>query len=359
MQEPSKFPLKRYDLSEDKSLRAWSTADEYLLKAYSELKEKPENLALYNDRFGYLSCHLNTQQPIVVVHQKSQELAIEKNLASNKIAAIKFHYPLDSLKNKIDFALIKVPKSLALFYLFLHHIAENSSKELELTCAFMTRHFSPKMLEVAGTFFEVVEQSRAVKKSRLLLLKNKKENPPKEILQQLTYREEKYQQYRGVFSSKHIDYATQYLIENIEINKSAESILDLGSGNGVIAHQIRKENKAAELHLLDDSFLAIASGKLNLNSEKVFHHYGNDLAKFEDGQFDVIVTNPPFHFEYEINIQVPLELFRQCFRCLQKGGTLQLVANQHLNYKVHLLPIFESVEILAENKKFVIYKCTK
>ena len=89
------------------------------------------------------------------------------------------------------------------------------------------------------------------------------------------------------------------------------------------------------------------------------HHLDNDLSIFDENTFDLIVTNPPFHFEYEINIQVPIALFRECFRRLKKGGSLQVVGNTHLNYKTHLQRIFPSVQVVAEDKKFVVYKCVK
>ncbi len=83
-------------------------------------------------------------------------------------------------------------------------------------------------------------------------------------------------------------------------------------------------------------------------------------SRFAPSQtFDVIVTNPPFHFEHEINIQVPLTLFRECHRCLKTEGSLQIVANKHLNYLTHLKTNFTSVEAIAEDKKFVVYKCVK
>ena len=52
-----------------------------------------------------------------------------------------------------------------------------------------------------------------------------------------------YQQYFGVFSAKHIDYATQFLLEHLKVLPDEHSILDLASGNGVISTEIRKDFK--------------------------------------------------------------------------------------------------------------------
>ena len=213
------------------------------------------------------------------------------------------------------------------------------------------------MIEIAESLFENAQQSRAYKKSRCLTLTSKKASTLKENIITLQHDGHTYKQYPGVFSSNHIDYATQFLLEQLVIDSSTEKILDLGSGNGVIAKVSQQKAPDAEIHLVDDAYLAVASAKLNLSGDNIHHHYTNELSHFEDASFDVIVTNPPFHFEHEINIQVPLFLFKECHRCLKTSGSLQLVANQHLNYKVHLEKIFGEVVIVGENDKFVVYNC--
>ena len=71
--EEEKFNIERYDLSVDKSLRAWSAADEYLLQTCNSLEKKPNHLGIYNDRFGFLGCNLHAFSPTVILTQKSQE----------------------------------------------------------------------------------------------------------------------------------------------------------------------------------------------------------------------------------------------------------------------------------------------
>lgn len=357
--EEEKYNIERYDLSTDKSLRAWSAADEYLLQTIETLEKKPDHLGIYNDRFGYLGCHLHAYTPTIILTQKSQEKAINANLKTNNIPALNFSNPLSTFESKMDFALINVPKSLELFQLFLEHISQNSTDEISVVCAFMTRHFSPKLVQIAQEYFDVTEQSRALKKARLLVLSKKKNTIKRKIIITQSYNNQEYKQYWGVFSAQHIDYATQYFLDHLEIKKTDERILDLASGNGIIGNEIFKQFPDAEIHLMDDSYLAVSSAELNIQGKNIYHHFNNDLSIFDDATFDVIVTNPPFHFEYEINIQIPLQLFNECFRCLKEGGNLQIVANKHLNYKVHLAPMFSSVQIIVEDKKFIVYKCIK
>jgi len=351
--------IKRHDLTADRSLRPHSAADEYLVNELSSLNTKPSNLVIYNDRFGFLTCQLSSLCPITILINKSQEKAIHLNLTANSLPISQFADPLSTLEKQIDLAIIKAPKSLALFQAFLEHIAHNSVDEVTVLVGFMTRHFTPKLLEISRNYFEVVEQSKAIKKSRLLTLTKKKKVDKLDIIDVLEYKGQTYKQYWGVFSRNHIDYATQYFLEHLELQPTDKYILDLASGNGVIAKEIKRRIPEAEIHLLDDSLLAVESAKLNIHGENIHHHYDSSLSQFEKGKFDLIVTNPPFHFEYEVNIQIAIQLFRESHRCLKPEGLLQVVASKHLNYMTHLKPIFSNVEVLAENDKFIIYKCLR
>lgn len=354
-----KYKVERYDLSTDKSLKSWSAADEYLLQEFIDLKKKAKHLTIYNDRFGFLGCHLYAYSPTIILTHKSQEKAIRTNLTTNNIPILNFIDPLSSLEKKIDIAIIKIPKSIALFQLFLEQIVNNSTNNVVVISAFMTRHFTPKLLQIAEEYFEEVQQSKAIKKARLLILNKKKDTIKRKVINSINYQNQTYKQYWGVFSGEHIDYATQFFLEHLHINKTDKYILDLASGNGIIAKEIFKKHPNVEIHLMDDSYLAVSSAQLNIQGNNIYHHCNNELSIFDNDMFDLIVTNPPFHFEYEINIQIPIQLFKACFRCLKKGGNLQLVSNNHLNYKVHLEKLFLSVQIIAKNSKFVIYKCMK
>jgi 23S rRNA (guanine1835-N2)-methyltransferase len=351
--------IKRYDLSDDKSLKASSAADELILKSYTELNSIDKPLAIYNDRFGYLRCHLNHLNPTSIFTNKSQLNSIESNCNSNRLVFNNCSDPLTSLENKIDLAVLRMPKSLALFELYLQHISKNSTPRVQVIVGYMTKYFSPKMIEIAEKYFSTVEQSRAVKKARVATLSGKRMLEKAEMIDFLAYNNRTYRQYWGVFSAKHIDYATQYFLKHIKTTPKDLHILDLASGNGVIANELLKILPNSTFHLIDDSFLAVESAKLNVAGENVHHYFENNLSTFTDHAFDLIVSNPPFHFEHEINIQIPIQLFKECYRCLKPGGNLQMVANNHLNYSSQLKKIFPTVETVAQNESFVVIRCQK
>lgn len=353
------FQLKRYDLSEDRSLRAWSAADELLVNSRKETDLSSKTIGVYGDRFGYMSCHFAEFEPKIVTTNKSQEQAILSNLQANQLQEINFSHPIEPLSSLLDEVFVKMPKSVDLFQLFLGHIVANSSDEIKVTCGFMTRHFTKAWIKVAEEFFEEVTQTRAEKKARLLILKGKKKEVPQISLKSIAFNGQDYRQYGGVFSASHIDYATQFFLKHVDVSSTSSTLLDLASGNGVIGSEIRKKHPSVNIHLMDDSYLAVSSAKLNIAGENVTHHYQGDLSGFESDMFDLVVSNPPFHFEHDINIQIPLALFKGCHRVLKPGGNFQLVANTHLNYKTHLEKLFARVNILAQDDKFVVYQCTK
>lgn len=356
------FEVKRIPAAEDKSLKPWSAADEHILKYLED-----ENVAIaegsvtvFHDRFGFLACAMSPFNPSVFVHQYSQSYAIRRNMKRNNFKAeYQINFPLDLLTN-MDLALVRIPKSLELFKLYLHKIAEFSFKEVTVVCAFMTRHFTPQYVKIAEEYFEDVQQSRAYKKSRLLILKNKKEVLPSlELINNIPFKGKDIQQYLGVFSSGKIDHATQFLIDNINLRDEDEVVLDLASGNGILGATIREKKPDAKINFLDDSYLAVYSSMKNVSDENSYHICKNDLNDYEGDQFDFVISNPPFHFEHEIDISVPVGLFEEVARCLKQEGHFQLVANKHLNYKTHLNRLFYNVDVIAKNDKFEVFDCSR
>jgi 23S rRNA (guanine1835-N2)-methyltransferase len=353
------FDIKRYPSTTNRSLQPWNAADELILEYISDLSDEHESSVLINDRFGFLATTLFKLQPLSVVKHKSHQKAIERNYVSNSLVlkSRTIKTPFGSLPDT-DLGVIKIPKSMEAFEFYLQLLHKSLRENGVIVCGFMTKYFTPQLLEISSKYFEEVEQSKAKKKARLLILKNKKEIEQQAVTIDIQFSDKVYKQYPGVFSSDHIDYATQFLLEHLSVKESENNILDLASGNGVIADNILSQQPNAEVHLVDDSFLAVESSKMNVN-EGAHFHWKDSMEDFDDGSLDLVVSNPPFHFEHETNIEVTISLFTQVQRCLKSSGRFVLVANKHLNYKTHLDKLFKTCSITAENDKFEIYECLK
>jgi len=355
--------LKRYPSTSDKSLQAWNAADELILDYLKTENLKNLPTVIYHDKFGFLSCHLADWNPQIICNYKSQEKAILQNIEMNKLQnhSNTFSHPLDQLDNQYKLALFKIPKSVDLFELYLNQLIPCLQNDAKVICGFMTRHFNKQSLEVAQKYFEEVQQTKASKKARLMILKNPRSFQRASLVHEIKWSGNKHlKQYFGVFSASKIDLATQLLLDHLDINTSQNQILDLGCGNGVLAWKARQLNPSAHIHLTDDNYLAIASAKLNIDSSpNTYFHYTDNLSHLENQTFDLVLSNPPFHFEFENNIDITIRLFKEVYRVLKPKGEFTLVANKHLNYKTHLIKQFHSVVDHVENEKFVIYRCTK
>ena len=354
----ARLKIERYPKSSDKSLQAWSAADELILSELDEIGPglSRDKCIVLHDLFGYLTSHLHEYEVQSVVTFESQKMSIQKNLEANDLAPIDFHQ-IDEDWGQAELAVLKIPKSIELFRLYLAKLTSSLSKNGTVLCGFMTRNFTPALLKVAGEFFESVEQSRATKKSRLLILKVPKPKEVNFIESFIGDNKQEWKQYVGVFSAGRIDLATRFLVDNLKVPGGEITALDVGSGNGVIAGRIQLENSLAEIHLMDDNRLAVLSGELNVQGSNVVHHWASRLDEFEMNQFDLIVTNPPFHFEYEVNMDVALHIFQGARRILKDGGQFWVVANNNLRYKPELLKYFKSCEVAASNGKFNLYCC--
>lgn len=354
--ESKEYQLQRYPITTDHSLRAWSNAELLVLEYIKETNA--ENIHIYNDRFGVWNCVLNTKIITTVWTYASQQKAIRHNLTlNNQEHTVNYKTPLDDIKD-IDLALIKIPKSLELFELFLQQIHAGANKDIEVVCGFMLKYFSPSFLKIANIYFDEVIQTKAWKKARLLVLKKPKVLLVDEkLITTINFKGKELKQYYGVFSSGKIDIGTRFFLENLKINSEENNVLDLASGNGVIANEVIKLNKEAKVTLLDDFNLAIESSRLNIGNEKASFICTDTLNVLPKEYFDLIVSNPPFHFEFENNIEVSLSLFKEVKNCLKKQGRFLMVANKHLNYKTHLVKLFSMVSVVNSNSKFVIYEC--
>jgi len=353
----SSFKIDRYPTTSLSSLKPWNAADEYIVSFIEENKLQSSPVII-NDRFGFLPLALQHLNPTMIIDYKSQEKAVYANLETNNIAINSYTFStiLSTAHSNFNLGIVKVPKSMELFSLYLHHLSQIINDIGTVICGFMTKYFTSSMLEVANRYFGKVEQSLAWKKSRLLVLSEPIKKQVEGITQTIPLPNgDHLSQYKGVFSSKKIDVGTRFLLEHLTIAGHENTVLDLACGNGIIAHQIAEQKPDMKLHLMDDFYLAVESSKLNL--PKATCHFNNELNDFQDELFDLIVTNPPFHFGHETNIEVSLNLFKQTCKCLKSTGRLVVVANKHLNYSTHLRKVYRNVVITTENTKFQIIEC--
>ncbi|MCH7861213.1 MAG: class I SAM-dependent methyltransferase [Proteobacteria bacterium] len=152
----------------------------------------------------------------------------------------------------------------------------------------------------------------------------------------------------GVFSSDGFDPGSRLLADTIgPIAKGR--ILDVGCGSGTIGIALTAGKSAADLSMVDVNALAVACAEQNARSnglgERSVAVRGDLYDAFPDQQFDLIVSNPPFH---EGNI-VSLPLIEEAPQHLSGGGRLVLVVMRDRPYRKVLERVFGQVEVLARD----------
>lgn len=100
----------------------------------------------------------------------------------------------------------------------------------------------------------------------------------------------------GVFSHGRVDVGTAVLLDTFE-NCTARRVLDFGCGAGVVAAFLGQLNSDAHYTLVDSDALALESSSRTLqeNNVKHFNVLASDGLSEISGEFDLIVSNPPFH----------------------------------------------------------------
>ncbi len=357
------WKLERYPKTSNNSLKPYSAADELLLQHGLYLGYENKNITLIHDSFGALATALEKYKPTSVITYHSQLKSIWLNLKINKLDSKKLQWVnvIKLQETQSELVLMKVPKSANLFELYLSKLHSTLNTNATVLCGFMTKYFTPRWLDIAAQYFDVIEQSKAHKKARIIVLKS----PKKQVAQPTLFHTIKsdlgldLKQFSGVFSADKIDPATRVLLENLPAIAENSTVLDLACGNGVIGKFVKRQNPEINLHLLDDNLLAVNSAKLNISKEEGAFYWSNSLSICKEQKFNLILCNPPFHFEYENNIEVSIKLFKEAFEYLEEGGEFRLVANTHLNYKTHLNNIFKRATQVVKSGKYEVISCIK
>ena len=160
----------------------------------------------------------------------------------------------------------------------------------------------------------------------------------------------------GVFSHGHLDHGTRLLLDHLpDLNGE---VLDFGCGCGVIAAAIAKRT-GADLTVSDISALALEA------TRRTFVRNALQPPRFElcsdlpEGQWDAIVTNPPFHDGIHTQYDTARRMIESAPAHLTSRGRLIVVANTHLGYPSLMNSVFRQVDVLAQSRRFIVLDAQK
>ncbi|MGN1394689.1 MAG: methyltransferase [Succinivibrionaceae bacterium] len=165
----------------------------------------------------------------------------------------------------------------------------------------------------------------------------------------------------GIFSFGELDLGTKLLLETVSKERFTDinSILDVGCGTGIIGIYLSLLMPKLEINSCDINAFAIActieSSKINNVVNNIFL---SDMLT-NANKYNLIITNPPFHIGKKQLIQPTIDFINNIPKHLKGNkATTYIVANSFLPYTDALKKSFYNIDIVENNNKFKVYKCT-
>ena len=362
------FALQRLPKQTQEPLRAWDAADEYILEHVVNLNLSPTTkILLMNDSFGALAVALHSFHPVALSDSYLSQQATRLNLADNNLPdeVVTLLNSLEALPNAVDLVVIKVPKTLALLEFQLLQLRSVISEKTQIIVAGMVKILTPSVWNLVARIIGETQTSLAQKKARLIFTTFNPNLPtpqnPYPIRYVLENTDFLIANHANVFSREKLDIGTRFFLEYLPKSENFRDIVDLGCGNGIVGLMAAKANLTAQIHFVDESFMAMESARENFerafNSRLAHFHVDDCLTNFAANSADIILCNPPFHQQHVIGDFIAQTMFKQAKNVLRNGGELWVIGNRHLNYGVSLARLFEkqNVKLVAQNSKFMIW----
>jgi 16S rRNA (guanine1207-N2)-methyltransferase len=363
------FLLQRLPQNVHESLRAWDAADEYVLEHVASLNlPKTAKILIINDSFGALAVSLHSFQPYALSDSYLSQQATRLNLVANNLSenTVTLLNSLEPLPHDFDLVVIKVPKTLALLESQLLQLRSHISENTQIIVAGMVKILTPSVWNLLERIIGETKTSLAQKKARLIFTTFNPNLPtpqnPYPIRYTLENTDYQITNHSNVFSREKLDIGTRFFLDYLPRSEKFRDIIDLGCGNGIVGLIAAEKNPAAQIHFVDESFMAMASARENFEcafkNRIAQFHIGDCLTEFTANSADLILCNPPFHQQHVIGDFIAQTMFKQAHFVLRNNGELWVIGNRHLNYGVVLARLFgkANVNLVAQNSKFMIWE---
>jgi 16S rRNA (guanine1207-N2)-methyltransferase len=163
----------------------------------------------------------------------------------------------------------------------------------------------------------------------------------------------------GVFAFPSIDTGSAILLQHLP-EWSQGKVLDFACGHGVLGAWLNRQSPALEITYLDVSALALRATERTLELNGLHGScIASDGLDKSLGQFNYVVSHPPFHTGIATDYEVGKQFLRQVYDHLYGHGELWLVANRFLPWPELIEQAFGHCERIAEDNKFAVYRATR
>ena len=390
------FHLTRYPITDNTTLQAWDGGDLLLLDHLATLNlAQTSRVLIINDSFGALTCALscafssaltNTLVGTNLAYYNDSlvaQKALVQNLAQNNLnpspVTILTLDQFLSEPGEYDLVLGKIPKHLSYFQMILQVLRTKVHAGSQIIFAAMTRNISRGVYDTCTENFDAYQTSLAAKKARLVFLPpipkqtsdqfhdqspNQSPNHLPAQIEDLGIKEP-WNGYTLVklpntFAHKGIDKGSRLLVDNLPDLQGRMRILDLGCGNGFLSLAAAHTYPEAEIVGIDESALAVRSAQITFGThfpDRQGMFYQQDGFALElEGDFDLILCNPPFHEQRAVNRKLALGLILEASKYLSPEGLVLVVANSSLGYQGVFPNHFHQVTLVKQDRGFGVFR---
>ncbi|MFJ4923945.1 methyltransferase [Streptomyces sp. NPDC088725] len=395
--------LTRFPEHPRETLRAWDSADEYLLQhlagadatagtdsGHGTDPARPAGptdlsgtVAVVGDRWGALTTALAAHRldlsvtgPLVqITDSYLTQQATRANL--RRLGAgpdgVRLMSVRDTPPERIDVLLIRVPKSLAMLEDQLHRLAPAVHPGTVVVGTGRVTEIHTSTLKLFEQLLGPTRTSLAVRKARLIFC----EPAPSRVrtpspwphsyalpdgLGEVSGRT--VVNHAGIFCAERLDVGTRFFLRHLPRRHGPEHVVDLGCGNGVVGTAAALANPEARVTFIDESFSAVASAEATFTKNagdgaSAAFVLGDGLSDIPAGTVDLVLNNPPFHTHQATTDATAWRMFTGSRAALRPGGELWVVGNRHLGYHAKLRRLFGNCEVVTSDPKFVVLRSVR
>ena len=160
----------------------------------------------------------------------------------------------------------------------------------------------------------------------------------------------------GAFSADGIDKGSALLAQHLPA--LAGKVADLGAGWGYLSGKVLGSDKVTSLDMIEADHNALDAAKLNITDPRAVMHWA-DMARFQGGPYDAIISNPPFHTTRTPTPELGQMFISRAAELLAPKGQFWMVANRNLPYEQTLDTLFSQVDTIAQTGGFKVIRARR
>ena len=285
------FTLRRFPLQEADSFLAWNASDEYIIKEINSRNVNYKSVLLIEDEFGAIGTSLKADKIYFVNDSILSQKGIKANFELNhkKLDNLNFLSPYASFPTDIDLIILKLPKINRYTEFLLAKLNFYYDENIDFIAGSMVKYLNNTIYELFKSYLSDFTYSLSWKKAKIITGKLATKQESKEFNTIINEFELTLINYPNLFSSQKLDLGTRFLLENypkLTLPNAIDSIIDVGSANGILGLKLLAYAPDAQLWLTDITYSAYESAKAtitqnNFNSEQIHLVIDNSVDAFQ------------------------------------------------------------------------------